>query len=257
MRHNFIMRVRPDPTILFPDVAALGSLAAALRAAGEAQGYALDVVQNENDRLRAALVSTSRTGREPLAINGWHLERRWSITGSGCGGGTESRWLISGATRNLGCIAVAAHGWQSGLSLTEIEGNASFVELTGHIEVPDDSWVHAVASEWAYLRKDAERFGWMEHQALVEAAYARREMRQLYAYTSHWSLRLRAAPAKLRTNDLICLEASSSGGFTVRTEWNGPVIGQTATAEDAVSLAVAHLPTDIETRLAALRSMPS
>ena len=251
------MPVEPDPANLFPDVAALGSLAAALRAVGEARGYALDVVQNENDRLRAASVPTSRTGREPLAVDGWQLERRWSITGFGCGGGAESRWLISGATQDLGRIAVAAHGWQSGLSLAEIEELAPFVELTGHIEVPDDSPVHVIASEWAYLRKDAERSGWMEHQTLIEAAYARREMRQLYAFTSHWSLRLAAAPAKSRPDDLICLEASRGGRFTVRTRWNGPVIGRTATAEEAVSLAVAHLPADVETRLAAHRSTPS
>ncbi|WP_442934398.1 DUF6193 family natural product biosynthesis protein [Micromonospora sp. CPCC 205546] len=238
------MRVEPDPANLFPDVAALGSLATALCAVGEARGYALDVVQNENDRLRAASVPTSRTGREPLAVNGWRLERCWSISGFGCGGGTESRWLISGATQDLGWIAVAAYGWQSGLPLAEIERLTPFVELTGHIEVPDDSPVHAIASEWAYLRKEAERSDWMEHRALIEAAYARREMRQLYAFTSHWSLRLAAAPAKSRPDDLICLEASRGGRFTLRSKWKGPVIGRATTAEEAVSLAVAHLPAD-------------
>ena len=67
------MRVEPDPADLFPDVAAVGGLAAALRTAAEARGYALDVIQSGNDLLSAASVPSSATGREPLRVSGWRL----------------------------------------------------------------------------------------------------------------------------------------------------------------------------------------
>ncbi len=135
-------------------------------------------------------------------------------------------------------VGVASYGWQNGLSLTEIEDSADFVELTGQLEVPDDSPGHAINSDWSYLRRDAERCGWPEHQALIEAAYAHPELRRLHAFTSHWSLRLTASPLDSRGTDMVCLEAARDGQFTVRTSWEGQIIGRTATAEEAVSLAV-------------------
>jgi hypothetical protein len=42
--------------------------------------------------------------------------------------------------------------------------------------VPNDDPVHAIASNWSYLRTDAARDGWPAHQALIEAAYARPEL---------------------------------------------------------------------------------
>jgi hypothetical protein len=238
------VRVEPDPADLFPEVAAQGSLAIALRAAADARGFVLDVVEDERNKIRSASIPTSRTGREPLGVSGWRFERRWSISGFGCGGGSRSRWLLTGRTDDLGTVAVASFGWQNELSLHEIEARAPFVELTGHLEVPDDSPAHAIASNWSYLRRDAERSGWPEHQALIEAAYARPEFRTLYAFTSHWSLRLVTSTSEDRPRDLVCLEAARDGEFTVRASFNGQVIGRTTTAEEAVSLAVGFVDPD-------------
>jgi hypothetical protein len=232
------MRAEPDPADLFPDVAAQGSLAIALRAAASRLGLVLDVVEDDGNRIGRATVPTTPMGREPLRVQGWTFERRWSISGDGRGGGTTSRWLLSGKTDDIESVAVAAHGWQNGLSLAEIEASTPFVELTGQLEVPDDSPAHAIASNWSYLRREAETSGWPEHRALVEAAYARPELRALFAFTSHWSLRLRTGPPEDRGTDLVCLEASRGGPFTVLAKWGGQVIGRTATADEAVSLAV-------------------
>jgi len=236
------VRAEPDTASLFPEVAAEGSLAAALCRAAHAKGYPLDVVGPDHDPLLHASLPTATTGREPLRVSAWRLEPRWSISGYGRGAGTgEAKWLISGNTQDLTEIAVAAHGWQSGLSLTEIARMATFVELTGHFEVPNDDPMHAIASQWSYLRSDAHRAAWPEQHALIEAAYARTEMRSRYAFTSHWSLRFPASNDQSPSPDLVCLEASP-GGYTVRARWNGPIIGQTATADEAVALAMHHLP---------------
>lgn len=234
------MPTRPDPADLFPEVAAQGSLAISLRAAAAAHELVLDVVEVQQNRIGSATVPTTGKGREPLGVSGFAFEHRWSITGFGRGGGTKSRWLLSGSTDDLGSVAVAAHGWQKGLLLDEIEATAPFIELTGQLEVPDDSTVHAIASNWSYLRRHAERSGWPEHKALIEAAYAHPGLRALHAFTSHWSLRLAASPAE-DGRDLVCLEASRAGNFTVRAAWSEQVIGQTTTAEEAVSLAASYV----------------
>ena len=239
-RHHLMVRTRQDPADLFPEVAAQGSLAIALRAAAATRGLVLDVVEIQQNRIGSATVPTTGRGREPLGVSGFAWEHRWSIGGFGRGGGTKSRWLLSGSTDDLGWVAVAAHGWQHGLSLDEIDASAPFVELTGQLEVPDDSPVHAIASNWSYLRRDAEREGWPEHQTLIEAAYAHPRLRELHAFTSHWSLRLAASAAE-DGRDLVCLEASQGGNFTVRTAWSAQIIGQTTTAEEAVALAAGYV----------------
>ncbi len=237
------MRTEPDPAHLFPEVVAEGSLAAALRKAAHGKGYVLDIVGPDQDPLRHASVPSPATGREPLGVSAWRFEPRWSISGFGRGAGSgEPKWLISGSTQDLTEIAIAAHGWQNGLSLSEIARIAPFVELTGYLEVPDDDPVHAIASQWSYLRADALRAAWPEQHELIEAAYARPEMRSRHAYTSHWSLRFPTSGDQTSSPDLVCLEASPGGKYTVRARWNGPIIGQTAMAEEAVSVAINHLP---------------
>jgi hypothetical protein len=235
------VRAQPDPADLFPEVAVHGSLAVALRVAADGRGVVLEVVEHEWNRIGSASVPTSMTGREALRVSGWPFERRWSVDGFGSGGGTRSRWLLSGDTDDLSLVAAACYGWQTRSSLDEIRLSAPFVELTGQLEVPDDSSVHAIASDWSYLRADAQRSGWPEYRALIEAAYARPELRSLHAFTSHWSLRIRSAPPEDRTDDLVCLDASRGGSFTVLAGWHGPVVGRTATAEEAVSLAVGYI----------------
>jgi hypothetical protein len=45
--------------------------------------------------------------------------------------------------------------------------------------------------------------------------------------------------------DPVCLEASSFAGYVVKASWMGALIGEAATAEEAVALAVHHLPADL------------
>ncbi|MEU7867379.1 DUF6193 family natural product biosynthesis protein [Dactylosporangium sp. NPDC049140] len=238
-----LVRTTPDPAVLYPDVAARGSLAAALQALGAEQGLTLAVTATESDPLRHALVPSATPGREELVVGAWHFERRWSITGAGTGNGSgRSKLLIQGDTQDLGAVARAAQAWRDGVPLPEIDRMVSFVELTGRYEVPDDSPAHLVASEWGYMLKDAQDADWPEYLALIKAAHAEPDLRQLYPYTSHWSLRF-SAPARPAFADPVCLEASRGGAYTVRAYWMGPVLAKVATAAEAVSIAVRHLRT--------------
>jgi hypothetical protein len=236
--------------VLFPEVAAMGSLAAALEATATEQGFVLTAMPSESDLLGHAGVASTAPGRQALGVSAWRWERNWSITGFGRGRGSgEAVWLLHGVTDDLTEIPKVAVAWRDGATLQEIEQLAVFVTLTGHYEVPDDSPAHLIASQWGYLRKDAQDSGWPEHEELIEAAFTRPELRQLYAFTSHWALRFSTVvpPGRADVADgevsvnTISLCASRGGTFTMRASFLGPVIAEAATAEEAVSLAMRYV----------------
>ncbi|GAA4556645.1 DUF6193 family natural product biosynthesis protein [Planotetraspora kaengkrachanensis] len=234
------MATAPDPSTLYPDVAAKGSLAAALQAVVAEQGFSFPVIVSESDLLRLAAVPSATPHRETLIVTGWHFERRWSVGGSGKG-----KLLIYGETEDLNEVVRAAQAWREGVPLPEIRKAAPFVELTGRYETPDDSPAHVVASEWQYMLKDAQDSNWPEYLALIEAAHAEPKLRQLYPYTSHWSLRFSTTTAYPFSPDFVCLVASQGGTYSVRAHWGGPVLAEVATAKEAVSMAVRRLPADL------------
>jgi hypothetical protein len=221
-------------------VAARGSLAAALQVAAVEQELSFPVDVTESDPLRHAVVPSATPHREGLVVNAWYVQRRWAINGSG-----QGKLLIGGNTQDLAEVARAAQAWRDGVPLTDIQQVAPFVELTGRFEVPDQNPDQVVVSEWQYLRKGAQDSDWPEHRALIEAAYAEPKLRQLYSYTSHWSLRFSTTTRFPFSPDVVCLEASQRGAYVVRARCMGEILGETDTANEAVALAVRHLPADL------------
>jgi len=71
--------VYPDLAELYPEVAAAGGLAAALRAAAARQGLALVVAESE--ALDRALVPTSLPHRQDLVVSAARVARWWSVAG--------------------------------------------------------------------------------------------------------------------------------------------------------------------------------
>jgi hypothetical protein len=129
--------------------------------------------------------------------------------------------------------------------LRDIQRSAPFVDLTYLAEAAERGPADVVTAQWRWLREDAEDRGWPEYRALIEAAYAEPKLRQLYPYTSHWSLRFSTTTGFRFSPDAVCLEAvyADRRRYRVRADWHdAAVLGETATAEEAVSLAVSHLP---------------
>ncbi|WP_238011395.1 DUF6193 family natural product biosynthesis protein [Dactylosporangium sp. AC04546] len=231
------MTTFPDPADLYPDVAAMGSLAAALQAVAVDRGLSLgEVVVHQREPLRYASVLSTTPLREPLEVGAGHIERRWSINGWG-----QGIWLVSGTTQDLVEVVRAAQGWRDGTSLHDIRRSVPFVELTQLAEAAEQGPAQVVAAQWQWLRQDAEDASWPEYRALVEAAYAEPKLRQLYPYTSHWSLRFSTTTGFPFSPDVVCV-ATSDGKYVVKASWEGAVLGETVTPEAAVSLAVSHLP---------------
>ncbi|GGQ87345.1 DUF6193 family natural product biosynthesis protein [Couchioplanes azureus] len=230
----------PDPADLYPDVAAMGSLAAALQAAAAEHGLSLgQVVADERQPLYYAGVTSATPLRKDLGVTAGAVERCWVITGWG-----QGIWLIGGSTQHLTDVARAAQLWRDGVPLRDIEQAVPFVELPRLAEAAEQGPAQVVATQWQLLREAADQAPWPEYRELLDAAYAEPKLRQLYPYTSHWALKFSTTTGYPFSPNAVCVE-TQNGQFVVRTSWDGVVLGQPTTAEEAVSLVLSRLPSDV------------
>ncbi|MEV6056782.1 DUF6193 family natural product biosynthesis protein [Streptomyces sp. NPDC052107] len=239
------MPTPPDPAVLYPDVAACGSLAAALRTEADGCLGAVPVTSSGSAPLLHATVASTLQHREPLQISAWSYERRWSILGTEP---FQSMALVDGRTDDLAEIARAARAWHDGAPLNDIRRAAPFVHLTGRFEVPDTDPARLTESEWQRMCQEASEleYAWQEtYQALIEAAYAEPALRALYPFTSHWALRFSATTRPHLTVVGPCLAANSDGTYGVGRGFISEDLGRFTTPHEAVALAVRHLPSDL------------
>ncbi|CAM5697008.1 hypothetical protein I6J42_32970 [Streptomyces californicus] len=239
------MPAPPDPSVLYPDVAACGSLATALRAEADGCLGAVPVTSPDFAPLRHAAVASTLPHREPLAINAWSHERGWSIRGEEP---FQSLALIDGRTDDLAEVARAARAWHDGAPLDAIRQAAPFVHLTGRFEVPDNDPARLTESEWQGKRQEAAEleYAWREtYQELVEAAHAEPTLRVLYPFTSHWALRFSTTTRPILTVVGPCLSANGDGTYGVGRGFISQDLGRFATAQEAVAVAVRQLPSGL------------
>ncbi|MEL5956290.1 DUF6193 family natural product biosynthesis protein [Streptomyces sp. CLV115] len=233
------MATHPDPAVLHPDVAARGSLAAALEAVAEELGIAVSMTSSGS--LSHAAAESRLPYRKALLVSSWAVERRWSIRGEETFAGSA---LVEGDTDDLAQVAMAVHAWQDGAALGDIRHAAPFVRLPGRFEVPDHDPLRLTESEWQFMRTEAEEHGRPTYRALVEAAYAEPALRRLYPFTSHWTLRFSTTTRPSLTLIGPCLLAADADrGYRVSTGFTGTgLLAEAATAQEAVAVAVHHLP---------------
>ncbi|MFE4172936.1 DUF6193 family natural product biosynthesis protein [Streptomyces sp. NPDC056909] len=239
------MPTPPDPSVLYPDVAACGNLAAALRAEADGCLAAVPVTSSDFAPLCHAAVASTLPHRKPLAISAWSHERRWSIRGEEPFQGMP---LIEGRTDDLAEVARAARAWHDGATLDDIRQAAPFVHLTGRFEVPDNDPARLTESEWQGMRQEAAELeaAWREtYHSLIEAAHAEPALRALYPFTSHWVLRFSTTTRPALTIVGPSLSAGSDGTYGVGRGFISQEFAQFATAREAVAVAVRRLPSGL------------
>lgn len=151
--------------------------------------------------------------------------------------------MINGVTDDLNHLPAVVLRWAEGASLDEIAKAAPFDVLTGRFEVPDNNSTDRIASEWQWLLKDAQDTDWPEYRSMIDAAYAKPRLRRLWPYTSHWALSFAEAPDYPFTPSFVSIQAPRGhGGYAIREWWNGPVLHEAATADEAISIAVDRIP---------------
>jgi hypothetical protein len=237
------MAQHPDPVVLYPDVAARGSLGAALQALADEGGMSVPFTASDSGPLGHATVESRLPHRKALLVSSWVHERRWSIRGEESFQGLA---LVQGATDDLAQVARAAQAWHNGAALSDIRKAAPFVGLTGRFEVPDHDPLRLTESEWQHMRTEAGEQDWPAYHALVEAAYAEPTLRALYPFTSHWTLRFSTTTRPRLTIAGPCLLARGVDEYLVSKGFTGSgVLAEASTAEEAVAAAVRHLPSSL------------
>ncbi|MFI6950951.1 DUF6193 family natural product biosynthesis protein [Streptomyces sp. NPDC050422] len=227
---------------LYPDLAAAGSLAAALEQLAAELDADLTVVPGDWGPLVSAGIASSVPERKPLSV---HIgaESRWF----GVSGWSRGVELITGATPDLADVVRAGAAWGQGRSLRELRTELSFVRSSKRAEAHERGPAAVVDLQWRTMQQQAsEEPDFTGFGELVEAAHAEPRLRQLYVFSSHWTLGFSSCTGYPFRDEVAIVPSHSGSPFCVkRHPLSDDVLGEAATAEDAVALAVRHLPTGL------------
>ncbi|WP_327273236.1 DUF6193 family natural product biosynthesis protein [Streptomyces sp. NBC_01224] len=237
---------------LYPDLAAVGSLASALERAAAGLGVDLVTVPGGWGSAVSAGIAASVPEREPLSV---HIgaEYRW-FGFSGWSRGVE---LITGATSALEDVVRAGVAWGEGRSLRALQELLPFVHFSELTEAHERGPAAAVEVRWRLIREEAaEAPDFPEFGLLVEAAHAEPRLRQLYPFSSHWTLGFNARTGIPCPPEVAIAPSYEGLPYRVQKFPHGGVIAEAVTVEEAIALAVAHLPAGLGAAVAGTSEPP-
>ncbi|MGW7365884.1 DUF6193 family natural product biosynthesis protein [Streptomyces sp. NPDC054841] len=227
----------PNPHL---DFAAEGSLAAVLELVAAEAGTPLAVVPDHWRPTHRAGLATSVPDREPLVVEVRTGEgSRWCWV-SGLSMGVA---LIEGWTTDPYDVVRAGVVWGQGASLREMRQLLPFLRSSELAEAHERGPADAVAVQWRQMLEDvATRWTYPGYRPLLEAAHSIPQLRQLYPFSSMWRLGFSACtgfPAAVK----IVVVPLKDGRYCVQTTLSEQsTIGEVDTVEEALALAVSHLP---------------
>jgi hypothetical protein len=238
---------------LYPDLVAAGSLASALEHVAAGLGVELVVVPGSWGPSVSAGIVASVPEREPLSV---HIgaRARWF----GVSGWSQGVELVTGATSSLEEIVRAGVAWGEGGRLRELRELLPFLQFSELAEAHERGPAAAVDVKWRLLREEAaEAPDFPEFGLLVETAHSEPRLRQLYPFTSHWTLGFNARTGNPCPPEVAIVPSHQGRPYRVqRHPHDGPLIAEAATAAEAVSVAVAHLPADLGPAVAGTSHSP-
>lgn len=227
---------------LYPDLVAAGSLAAALEQLAAELGVDLTVVPGDWGPLVSAGIAASVPERNPLSVHIVADSRRFGV--SGWSRGVQ---LITGATPDLADVVRAGVAWGQGRNLQELRTELSFLRSSERAEAHDRGPAAVVELQWRTMwEQAAEEPDFTGFGELVKAAHAEPRLRQLYVFSSHWTLGFSSCTGHPFRVEVAIVPSHHGSPFLVKEHpLSDDVLGAAATAEEAVALAACHLPTDL------------
>lgn len=232
-RHTAL--VDPD---LYPDLAAAGGLAPALERVAAELVLDVTVVPGDWGVSVSAVTPPPVPYRQPLFVL-LALKSRLFLVG-GRSRGVE---LIRGATSDLEDVVLAAVAWREGKSLSDLHGLFPFLSSDELAMAHERGTAAVIALQWQMLREQAAGApDFPEFGLLVEAAHAESRLRQLSAFSSHWTLGFSASTSHSAQVEVALVPAYDGRPYRVQEFCHAGLIGEAETPEEAVALAIAHLP---------------
>ncbi|MEV7170438.1 DUF6193 family natural product biosynthesis protein [Streptomyces sp. NPDC093224] len=226
---------QPDP---YPDLDALGGLLSALELTAADLGVEIAVVPGDWGPAMSAGIVAAHPGRKPLSVK-VRPTRRWFDVA----GWSEGVELVTGVTPDLHAVVRAGVAWGAGKRLAELTALFPFLQF-GELAAAHERGPAAVVDvQWRLMREQAANATeFREFGLLVEAAHAEPRLRQLYPFSSHWTLGFAAHTGTPCPLVVAISPAYDDRPYRVREYPQGDCLAEAATAPEAVALAVARLP---------------
>ncbi|WP_018548548.1 DUF6193 family natural product biosynthesis protein [Streptomyces sp. LaPpAH-108] len=230
--------MNPDPN---PELAAPGGLVAALEQEAARLGLDLTVLPHSHEPRTSARIPSVVPERDPLGVHIVSGSRQFRV-----GGGSQGIGMVSGWATDLSDVVRAGAAWRRGASLREMKAEAPFLEYDGLAEAHERGPAAVVAHQWREMRRLAAKApDFTAFAALVEAAHAEPRLRQLYVFSSHWTLGFSSCTGYPFRDEIAVAPPVKSEPYRVMRRPLRAALGEAATAEEAVALAVSHLRADI------------
>ncbi|MEU0629288.1 DUF6193 family natural product biosynthesis protein [Streptomyces sp. NPDC005989] len=224
---------QPDPE-LYPDVAAAGSLAAALAQCAAENDLDLGEVRTSRDgsSLIYARVASRNPRLDEFSVNLGSAQRVFLVSAWGQGVN-----LTNGSTGALTEVAEAAAAWHEGVALAELHAEAPFLEISTFAAAHERGPEHAVAEKWRrYLETDS-----YEDLEMIRAAHAEPRLRVLFPFTSHGTLVFSRCTGWPFSSDVSAIRPLANGRYAVLHRDEELSESPSYTAQEAAALVVSRL----------------
>ncbi|WP_171114764.1 DUF6193 family natural product biosynthesis protein [Streptomyces sp. Z423-1] len=236
----------------YPDVVEAGGLAAALERTAADLRVPLVVVPSGAGTPDSVGIASTAPGRLPLEVIARPDSRAFQLVGRA--GDVD---IATGATRELRDVIAAGAAWGAGTAVPQMREALPFLWFDPIAEAHERGPAAAVAAQWDLLReKAAGTPSFPEFGLLVEAAHAEARLRRLFPFTSHWTVAFSSCTGRPYRDEIAIRPQPGGGQYIVLRHPNTGMIGEAATAKEAVALALAHLPESVGPVVAGFTGRP-
>lgn len=236
----------------YPDVVEAGGLAAALEQSAADLRVPLVLVPGREGTPESVGIATAAPGRLPLVVfpradaRGFHLIGR-----------AREVDIVTGEARELRDVVEAGAAWAAGTPVSRMRQALPFLLYDPIAEAHERGPAAAVAAQWDRLKeKAADTPGFPEFGRVVELAYAEPRLRQLFPFTSHWTVAFSSCTGRPYHDEVAIAPQPGGGPYLVLRHPNTGVLGEVSTAAEAVALALAHLPESVGPAVAGFTGRP-
>jgi len=236
----------------YPDVVEAGGLAAALEQWAAGLDIPLVIVPGPKEIADSVGIATTVAGRQPLTVFPRTDTRGFQIIGRS--GEVD---IVKGETAELQEVVETGAAWAAGTPVPRMREELPFLLFDRLAEAHERGPGAAVAAQWELLRQEAAgRPAFPEFGRLVEAAYAQPRLRRLFPFTSHSTVAFSSCTGRPYRDEIAIAPRPGGSPYLVLRHSNTGMIGEAATVEDAVALALEHLPDSVGPAVAGFTGRP-